>query len=228
MCILIICILIVIILIIRNYYLRRILFKYESIIEEQGKKIHEYNNQLLVIKAYINNKKKLNDYLNTIIEDCRVGQNYEIRQLQYLEEGLKTMIIYKLNKIYKNKINFSPYIQKETKKYFKKFNVILYSNITKIVGVLLDNAIYEASLTTDKDLFFDIKNDGNYIVIKVSNSTLRTKIGKIGHKNYSTKGKGHGFGLLLVKDILKHNKKLELVTDIRNNYFIQTLLIDIR
>ena len=53
--------------------------KYEKIINEQGKKNHEYNNQLMVIKGYSNNKKKLEEYLDLIINEHKGGQNYTIR-----------------------------------------------------------------------------------------------------------------------------------------------------
>ena len=42
---------------------------YEKIINEQGKKNHEYNNQLMVLKGYINKPDKLNEYLNLIISE---------------------------------------------------------------------------------------------------------------------------------------------------------------
>ena len=45
--------------------------KYEGIINEQGKRNHEFNNQLMVLQGYINDKKKLKEYLNLIIDDQR-------------------------------------------------------------------------------------------------------------------------------------------------------------
>ena len=38
--------------------------RYEKIINEQGKKNHEYNNQLMVIKGYINKPERLSEYLD--------------------------------------------------------------------------------------------------------------------------------------------------------------------
>ena len=40
---------------------------YEKIIDEQGEINHEYNNQLMILKGYVNNKKKLNNYLLLIL-----------------------------------------------------------------------------------------------------------------------------------------------------------------
>ena len=39
---------------------------------------------------------------------------------------------------------------------------------------------------------------------------LLSDVKKVGKKGYSTKGKGHGFGLSLVKDIIRKNNRLEL------------------
>ena len=80
------------------------LLEYEKIIDDQGKKNHEYNNQLMVLKGYINDKDKLLEYLETIIDDHKTGQNYEIRQLSKLPSGgIKEMLYYKLSKM--NKLN---------------------------------------------------------------------------------------------------------------------------
>ena len=76
------------------------LCKYEKIINDQGKKNHEYNNQLMVIKGYANNPKKLEEYLSLIIEEHKCGQNYTIRQLSYFPDGgLKGLIYDKLSKM---------------------------------------------------------------------------------------------------------------------------------
>lgn len=52
--------------------------RYEKIINEQGKKNHEYNNQLMVIKGYVNNPERLTEYLEEVIGDHRTGQNYRL------------------------------------------------------------------------------------------------------------------------------------------------------
>ena len=44
-------------------------------------------------------------------------------------------------------------------------------------------------------------------------------------KRYTTKGKGHGYGLQLVKNIVENNSKFETETEISSNTFTQTLKI---
>ena len=53
--------------------------RYEKIINEQGKKNHEYNNQLMVIKGYINKPERLSEYLDEVIGEHKTGQNYTVK-----------------------------------------------------------------------------------------------------------------------------------------------------
>lgn len=73
--------------------------RYEKIINEQGKKNHEYNNQLMVIKGYVNNPERLTEYLEEVIGDHRTGQNYTVKQLGFLPDGgVKGLLYHKLSK----------------------------------------------------------------------------------------------------------------------------------
>ena len=74
--------------------------KYEQIINEQGKKNHEFNNQLMVLNGYIGNEEKLREYLGSIIDDHKGGKNYTIEQLSYFPDGgIKGLIYHKLSKM---------------------------------------------------------------------------------------------------------------------------------
>lgn len=201
---------------------------YEKIIDEQGKNNHEYNNQLMILKGYINNKKKLNEYLDLIIEDHKLGQNYEIRQLSnFPNDGLKEMLYYKITKIKDNNIKYFLNVSSNISELLEKLNPNKYKEITKVFGVLIDNAIDGAIVSKEKEVNIDFSRDNEYIIIMISNSYDRNvDLMKIGKKGFSSKGKGHGFGLKLVKEIIKKNKNLELITDCDDKYFNQTFLID--
>ena len=203
------------------------LCRYEKIINDQGKKNHEYNNQLMVIKGYMNNPKKLEEYLSLIIEEHKCGQNYTIRQLSYFPNGgIKGLIYDKLSKMEENKIKNYLYIDKKAKDIFEdKFDIKTYQDITKLLGIFLDNAIDATLQAKNKEIELEIKNDVDCSIITISNTYDESiDIKQIGKKGFSTKGSGHGYGLSIVKDISRCNKNIETFNDIDNKKFKQTII----
>lgn len=219
-----------IVLIYKNSLLINVVNNYEKIINDQAMMNHEYNNQLLVITAYLDDKKKLKEYLNTIINDHKAGKSFEIRQLSNLPNGgVKKLLYYKICKMKKLKIKCFIYITAEIKEILKKFNITDYSDLTKILGVLLDNAIDGTKKASNKEIFIDIKKDEGYLNISITNTVEDISIVKnMGKRKFSTKGKGHGYGLMLVKNIIKRNRKYELVTNFNDKEIIQTVLYDLK
>lgn len=201
--------------------------KYESIINEQGKRNHEFNNQLMVLQGYINDKKKLKEYLNIIIDDQKGGQNFRIKQLGYLPDGgLKGLLYYKLSKMEEKNIKSFLYVNQNLKNSFKNISVDFYRDITKIFGVFIDNAIDAASEADKKEIVIDIRKDDDSLIIIINNTYKENNdINKVGKKGYTSKGNGHGFGLSLVSDITKRNDQIESFSDIENGMFKQTLII---
>ena len=204
--------------------------EYEKIIDEQGKRNHEFNNQLLVIYGYLNNKKELKNYLDSITKDHKTGQNYFIRQLsRFPNGGLKGLLYYKISKMKDNNIKYYLYVSNDIKKKLKNIDIKKYKDITKVFGVLLDNAIEAATESKDKEVVMDFKVDGNYIIFNISNTyDKKDDLNNVGTKRFTTKGLGHGFGLSLVKDIIKNNNYLDLSTSFTEKEFIQTFLIDLK
>lgn len=201
--------------------------KYEKIINEQGKRNHEFNNQLMVLNGYINDKEKLEEYLSLIINEQKGGQNYRIKQLGYLPDGgLKGLIYYKLSKMEEKNIKSYLYVSDNLKHVFDDFSVEFYQDITKIFGVLVDNAIDAASEADPKEVELDIKYEDGCLIIVISNTFKKgIDVSKIGKKGYSSKGVGHGFGLSIVNDISKKNDKIEIFSDVDDDMYKQTLMI---
>ena len=81
---------------------------------------------------------------------------------------------------------------------------------------------------TPKEVKINIfRNKDNKLLISIVNPFEGTI--DLTHKiaGTSTKGLGHGYGLLLVEDILKKNSKFKNITEIIDNIFIQNLFIDL-
>ena len=202
--------------------------RYEKIINEQGKKNHEYNNQLMVLKGYLDKPDRLKDYLELIIGEHKTGQNYTVKQLGFLPDGgIKGLLYHKLSKMEEEGIKPYLYVDQSMQELSEDiFDIKTCQDITKILGVFIDNAIDASSKAEQKEIEIDFKVQKDCLIISVANTyDNKTDVNKIGKKGYSTKGAGHEFGLSIVKDISKNNPNIESFSDISDNKFKQTVLI---
>lgn len=196
--------------------------RYEKIINEQGKKNHEYNNQLMVLKGYLDKPDRLKDYLELIIGEHKTGQNYTVKQLGFLPDGgIKGLLYHKLSKMEEEGIKPYLYVDQSMQELSEDiFDIKTCQDITKILGVFIDNAIDASSKAEQKEVEIDFKVQKDCLIISVANTyDNKTDVNKIGKKGYSTKGAGHGFGLSIVKDISKNNPNIESFSDISDNKF---------
>lgn len=202
--------------------------RYEKIINEQGKKNHEYNNQLMVIKGYINKPERLSEYLDEVIGEHKTGQNYTVKQLGFLPDGgVKGLLYHKLSKMKDNNIKYYLYVDQNLKdKDSDCFNLKTYRDFTKLLGVFLDNAIDAALKSEEKEIEVELKDKDDYLLLTISNTYDKNiDINKVGKSGFTTKGVGHGFGLSIVKDIAKTNSEIETFSSKESDKFIQTAMI---
>lgn len=202
--------------------------RYEKIINEQGKKNHEYNNQLMVIKGYINKPERLSEYLDEVIGEHKTGQNYTVKQLGFLPDGgVKGLLYHKLSKMEDNNIKYYLYVDQNLKdKDIESFDLKTYRDLTKLLGVFLDNAIDAALKSEEKEIEVELKDKDDCLLLTISNTyDKNTDINKVGKSGFTTKGVGHGFGLSIVKDIAKTNSEIETFSSKESDKFIQTVMI---
>ena len=99
-------------------------------------------------------------------------------------------------------------------------------DICKIVGIFLDNAIEEVDTIEDKYIVIEMYYNDEIFTISITNTFDNTKDKKEIYKaGVSTKGGNHGYGLSLVKKIVKSNDKLKTHNEITEDEFIQVLEI---
>lgn len=103
--------------------------------------------------------------------------------------------------------------------------------LSRILGILIDNAIEAGEQTIDKKLVLNMRHDydKNLDLITISNSIKDTNIDtkKIFEKNYSTKENPSGFGLYEVQKFVNSNPQscITATIDKENMLFTQNLTI---
>lgn len=203
---------------------------YERTIEEKSKNQHEYKNQLILIKGMLNkNNKKASNYIDDIICNQSSDDNLELlRKLQYLPQGgLKGLIYYKVEEMISNGIDV--YIDISPKLNKPKVTKIINENLhdlSKIIGVYLDNAIEAVRNVENKYIVIEANVEKNNIIFSFSNTyNGHIDLSKLDKEGYTTKGQGKGYGLPLVKDIINNNETFEQSRQINGPYYVQKLYI---
>lgn len=196
---------------------------YEKELDKQKELRHESKNQLITARSKIVDKKKEHEvieYLNSIIADYVKGNNEKYTSFQYLPaNGIKGFFYYKANEAENNGINLSINVSPKVENTFiGDLDTNDFKQLGILLGVYLDNAIEASKNSKDKKMAIEIYKTGEDIEIIISN-TYEGKIDteSIGKTKYTTKGKNHGYGLMLVSKILEENKRFEakrVVTDV--------------
>lgn len=196
---------------------------YEKELDKQKELRHESKNQLITARDKIVDKKKEHkviEYLNSIITDYVKGNNEKYTSFQYLPaNGIKGFFYYKANEAENNGIDLSINVSPKVENTFiGDLDTNDFKQLGILLGVYLDNAIDASKSSKDKKMSIEIYKTGEDIEIIISNTYEGTiNVENIGKEKYTTKGKNHGYGLMLVSKILEDNNKFEskrIVTDV--------------
>lgn len=192
---------------------------------------HDFNNIVQAIGGYIstNNMNGLQDYYSGLMEDCKKVNNLAVLN----PELINNPAVYSLltSKYHKSeelgiKMNFEVFLD------LKTLNIKSYE-LSKILGILLDNAIEAASKCKEKEINIIIRKDNKanrqLFIIENTYSNKDVNTEKIFEKGYTSKTdkdvKNHGLGLWEIRKILKKNNNLNLFTTKDDNLFKQQLEI---
>lgn len=203
---------------------------YESDIEEQRTINHETKNELLTIRSKLSDKKDkdLCEYVDSIIGDKKSIKSAKFSKFKYLpSNGLKGFLYYKFLEAEQKDIKVSLNISKQIENsQLEKMKTRDFKDLTRIIGVYMDNAIEAASVCEDKQIGLEIYLVNDIVKIIISNSyNYKVDEEKVGKEKYSTKGKNRGHGLLLVKRILNENNRITSETKITDKLYIQTIKV---
>ena len=197
----------------------------EKILSNQRIDNHENKNHLMTIRNMTKNKKVIN-FIDSILDNKMKDDNKILQETSVIPEGgLRGLIYAKLLTMSEKKIEYELDIANS----IRILNMLQYDSntmldICKIVGIFLDNAIEEVETIDDKYIIIEMFINDDVLNIAITNTYDSTKDKKNIYKaGVSTKGGNHGYGLALVKKIVKYNKKINTYHEISENEFTQTL-----
>ncbi len=185
---------------------------------------HDFNNIVQIIGGYIalNDMEGLSIYYKKLLNECELTNNLNLLNPNVINNPS----IYSLltNKYYLA-------LQKNIDMTFSVFTDLSNINncnmyeLSRILGILLDNAIEAAEETEDRKIEIEFNSDTKKqnFIIRNSCKDSNISITKIFEKGYSTKERNSGIGLWKVHKILSKNTNLNLFTTVKNNIFCQQL-----
>ncbi len=186
---------------------------------------HDFYNIIQAIGGYVNteNIEGLKKYYKQISVDCNKSNNLSALNPNTINNpAIYNVIASKYHKADSLNINMNFDILLD----LNTLKIKIYE-FTRILGILLDNAIEASSECKEKIINVIFKKDCNKQLVIIEN-TYKNKnidIEKIYEKAYSTKPNNTGLGLWEVRKILKRNENLNIFTTKNENYFIQQLEI---
>lgn len=203
---------------------------YEQELVKRSKRQHEYENQLIIIRSMIEeNEDNVVEYINRILKSDEKKNDIKwLTKLTYIPYGgLKGLLYFKLNEMMNKKLNVYLEVSEDLKKksLWKTYEEDA-QDISRIIGVYLDNAIEAASISEEKTIEIQFYLENKNIVFCLGN-TFKGKIeeSKLDNEGYSSKGKNRGYGLPLVKDLLSKHEELKDERVIVDQYYVQKLII---
>ena len=191
---------------------------------------HDFHNILQAIGGYIdeNDMDGLNKYYSQLITDCQ-----RVNNLTSLNpETINNPAIYGiLASKYLKADELGIQINLEVFLNLNKLNMKIYE-FTRILGILMDNAIEASSKCDERIIKVEIRNDfkvnRQVLIIENTYDDKKVNIEKIFEKGYTSKTDNknpHGLGLWEVRQILKKNNNLNLFTSKDDKFFKQQLEI---
>lgn len=188
---------------------------------------HDFNNIVQAIGGYVttNDMDGLKKYYSQLFDDCQRVNNLTTLSPEIINNpAIYSLLASKYHKADELgiKIDLEVFLDLNTLK------VKVYE-LTRILGILLDNAIEATLECEEKFIKVEIRKDNahhrNTIIIKNTYLNKDINLDKIFEKSYSTKPNNTGLGLWEVRQILKKNNNLNLFTTKDDKFFIQQLEI---
>lgn len=188
---------------------------------------HDFDNIVSAIGGYVetNDMEGLKGYYHSLRDDCQKSNNIATLNPNIINNpAIYSILCSKYHKADSLgiKINLEFFVD------LNEFNINPYA-FSRILGILLDNAIEAASECKEKlvNIYFRNENSRNRNIVIISNTYKDKSVnteeifekGKTGKENHS------GLGLWEIRKYLSKNNHINLYTTKNDKYFIQQLEI---
>ena len=188
---------------------------------------HDFNNIVQGIGGYIstNNMEGLKTYYSEVLDDCQRVNNLSLLS----PEIINNPAIYSLlTSKYFSAMELGIKMNLEVFMDLSTISMKIYE-LTRILGILIDNAIEAAKDCSEKVINITIRKDNRLnkqlFIIENTYSNKDVNIDEIFEKGKTSKSnedsKNHGLGLWEVRNIIKKHKNLNLYTSKDEKYFKQ-------
>ena len=188
---------------------------------------HDFDNIISTLDGFIlnNDISGLTEYFEDMKKDCKITNNLAILNPRIINNpGIYSLLNNKYFKATNSGITFDIEFFLDLNKL--KINIYEFS---RILGILIDNAIEEAEKCNEKivklNFLRENRNNRASITIKNTYTNKNVDIEKIFNKGESGKKHHSGIGLWEVRNYIKKSKNLDLFTTKDSKFFIQELSI---
>ena len=188
---------------------------------------HDFSNIICTIGGYVHSQdmEGITNYFEQIQTDVIKVNNLTALSPDIINNpAIYALVTAKYDKASNLNINMSVEVFMD----LNTINMKIYE-FTRILGILLDNAIEAADECDERNVYVHIRNDKRHnrqlLIVENTYKDKNINTDKIYEKNYSTKPQNTGLGLWEVRQLLKRNNNLNLYTTKTERLFKQQLEI---
>lgn len=171
----------------------------EKVVDSLRATTHEFKNKLHVILGYIetNRKEEAVNYISKVNENIQNNVSHILNLIK--DPTIAALLIGKFNRANELCVN----IMLDDKSYFDNQINIDINSLVVILGNLLDNSLENLDITEKKDKILKLlifEEEYKLTIIVEDNGSGIKDTDRVFNKGFTTKERGLGYGLFLVKE----------------------------